>query len=255
MIRWAFLDVGNILLDEDPLTFVNFRVHVQAVQKVRPDLTFDRLLLDREARAMSGSAWPLYEVVSQYLDEAQCLAAWKLAETEIRGHYDALSPPILGAEALLEALAPHFHLGLIANQGAECRRWLDRLGWLNRFEVVALSEEEDAAKPDPRLFQVAIERSGVEPSEAIMIGDRLDNDIAPASRLGMMTAWVRWPDRAAKGWRCSSPEEAAYRQSLERVSARLAQLPDRPEASIAVDDLASLLPAILDLDRAVKGSR
>ncbi len=244
MIRWAFLDVGNILLDEDPLTFVNFRVHVEAVRKVRPDLSFDRILLEREERALAGSKWPLYEVVSQYLDDQGCLEAWKLAEVEIRGHYAELSPPIVGAKGLLDALTSHFRLGLIANQGPECRRWLDELGWLDRFEVVALSEEEGVAKPNPELFRKALERAGVEPGESLMIGDRLDNDIAPADALGMKTAWVRWPSRVAKGWTPDTAEQAAYLESLERVAAESARRPRDFEPSIVADDLSEIISAL-----------
>ena len=139
MIAWAFLDVGNVLLDEDPLTFRSFRVHVEAVRAARPDLTFDRLLADREERALSGSRWPLYEAVSRYLDDDGCTEAWKAAEREVRARFDELSPPVAGAVAMLDRLARRFRLGLIANQGPECRRRLDRLGWLGRFEVIALS--------------------------------------------------------------------------------------------------------------------
>jgi HAD superfamily hydrolase (TIGR01509 family) len=241
MIRWVFLDVGNILLDEDPLTFVNFRVHVEAVRRVRPELTFASLLHEREQQALAGSAWPLYEVVSQYLDDQGCIDAWHAAEAEIRGNYASLSPPIAGAEALLEALAPRFRLGLIANQGPECRRWLEKLGWLGRFDVVALSEEEGVAKPDPRLFRRALELAGVAPSESIMVGDRLDNDIAPADALGMKTAWVRWPSRGAKGWMPETAEETAYMESLERIAAHVAKRPRDFEPSIVADDLLEII--------------
>jgi pyrimidine 5'-nucleotidase len=243
MIRWAFLDVGNVLLDEDPLTSCSFRVHVEAVRAVRPDLTFERLLADREERALSGSRWPLHDVVSRYLDVDGCTEAWKAAEREVRARYDELSPPIAGAGAMLDSLARRFRLGLIANQGPECRRRLDRLGWLDRFEVVALSEDEGLYKPDPALFRLALERAGVEPPEALMIGDRLDNDVAPASALGMSTIRVRWPDRRAKGWSPSEPEESAYLDSLERIARR----PIEPIASREVDDLDQVFPAVLGL--------
>jgi 5'-nucleotidase len=247
MIRWAFLDVGNVLLDEDPLTFANFRVHVEAVRKSRPDLTFARLLDEREERAASGSAWPLYEVVSRYLDEHGCLAAWDAARAEIRAQFDALSPPIPGVEELLRALAPRFRLGLIANQGADCRRWLDRLGWLERFEVVAFGEEEGLAKPDPALFRKALEWAGAEPGEALMVGDRFDNDVAPASGLGMSTVWVRWPIRSAKGWIPPTEEGRDYVRSLERIAARLADRAGVVQPSRAVDDLDGLIAALLSL--------
>jgi len=243
MIRWAFLDVGNVLLDEDPLTFRNFRSHVDSVRAVRPDLGFAGLLAEREARVAAGSRWPLHEVVSRYLDEAGCSEAWRASGREIRARYDELSPPIDGAEDLLRALAPRFRLGLIANQGAECRRTLARLGWLDRFEVVALSEEQGASKPDPALFERALALAEVAPGEAVMVGDRLDNDIAPAAALGMATAWVRWPKRDAKGWSPADPDAVAYLRSLARAGpAAVDQAP-----TWAVDDLRALIPGLLAL--------
>jgi 5'-nucleotidase len=248
MIRWVFLDVGNILLDEDPLAFVNFQFHVEAVRRVRPDLNFNGLLLERQARALAGSAWPLFEVVSQYLDDQGCIDAWNASQAEIRANYLHLSPPVKWAEGLLKAIAPRFRLGLIANQGPECRSVLEFYCWLGLFEVVALSGEEGMAKPDPELFRRALERAQVEPAEALMIGDRLDNDIAPASTLGMKTAWVRWRRRLSKSWKPDTPEKLAYLRSLERISAALADGPRDFEPTIAVDDLRELTRVLASWD-------
>jgi len=58
-------------------------------------------------------------------------------------------------------------------------------------------------KPEPLLYEMAIERLGCSPSACLMIGDRPDTDIAGAERIGMWTALVRtgrfppggrWPD-------------------------------------------------------------
>jgi len=247
MIDWAFLDVGNVLLDEDPLTFRVFQVHVDAVRDVRPDLSFFDLLAGREERAASGSRWPLHEVASRHLDEAGCEAAWQAAEREVRSRYAELSPAIEGAADLLRAIAPRFRLGLIANQGPQCRAWLGRLGWLDRFEVVALGEEEGLFKPDPALFARALVRAGVEPGRAVMVGDRPDNDIVPAAGLGMATALVRWPDRAAKGRMPDSPEGLAYLRSLERLALIAGARSEGPSPTIVADDLRRLIPGLLGL--------
>jgi len=130
MIRWVFLDVGNILLDEDPLGFENFRIHWEALRQVAPEISFRELLAAREERAETGSRWPLYEVISQYLDDAQCTQVWERAERSIRSRYASLSPVIAGALDTVRKLRAHFRLGLIANQGEECRRWLHDLGLL-----------------------------------------------------------------------------------------------------------------------------
>lgn len=39
-------------------------------------------------------------------------------------------------------------------------------------------------KPDPKLFTIACAQAGCAPEDAVMIGDRLDNDIAPAKAIG-----------------------------------------------------------------------
>jgi len=36
-----------------------------------------------------------------------------------------------------------------------------------------------------------LERAGCKPEEAVMIGDRIDNDIVPAKSLGMRTVWIK----------------------------------------------------------------
>ena len=53
------------------------------------------------------------------------------------------------------------------------------------------SAEAGISKPDPRIFTLALERAECPAEEAVMIGDRLDNDIVPAKRLGMKTVWIR----------------------------------------------------------------
>jgi putative hydrolase of the HAD superfamily len=47
------------------------------------------------------------------------------------------------------------------------------------------------AKPDEAIFRWALDRAGCAAADALMVGDRLDNDIAPARRLGMRTVRVR----------------------------------------------------------------
>ena len=69
MLEWIFLDVGNVLLDEDPLTYLSFRRHAEAVLRAHPGSTFRDLLAACEARAAAGSRWPVSEVVSAFLDE------------------------------------------------------------------------------------------------------------------------------------------------------------------------------------------
>ncbi len=55
------------------------------------------------------------------------------------------------------------------------------------FQTIVVSGDADVAiaKPNPRIFQIACERLGVEPRDTLMIGDRLDMDVEGAIAAGM----------------------------------------------------------------------
>ena len=56
---------------------------------------------------------------------------------------------------------------------------------------MAASAELGVAKPNKLIFERAFELAGCQPQNSVMVGDRLDNDIAPAKSLGMRTVWIR----------------------------------------------------------------
>jgi FMN phosphatase YigB (HAD superfamily) len=245
MPRWIFFDVGNVLLDEDPLTYRNFCLHAAAIQRVRPDRTFPDLLAEYKARATAAERWPLARFVAEYLDEAARAAVWESSEHAIRAEFGILSPPVQGAAAAIEQLGRYYRLGLIANQGVECRAHLAALGWLERFEVVAFSEEVGLFKPDQALFHEALMRAGAAAAESLMVGDRLDNDIAPAAALGMATAWVRWPVRWAKGWPANDDASAvAYLAALEQVAGRARAVHSDVRPTMVIDTINALASAV-----------
>ena len=57
--------------------------------------------------------------------------------------------------------------------------------------VSATSDDWDAAKPSVEFFAKLKAVSGHSSQEILYVGDRLDNDIAPALSAGLMTAWIR----------------------------------------------------------------
>ncbi|HVA40132.1 MAG TPA: HAD family hydrolase [Candidatus Binataceae bacterium] len=97
-----------------------------------------------------------------------------------------------GMAELLHSLADRgLKLGLAANQPARILDELDRLGMGQCFTHREVSGHHGYRKPDVRLFLRACDDLGVAPYECVMVGDRIDNDIAPARRLGMHTVLFR----------------------------------------------------------------
>jgi HAD superfamily hydrolase (TIGR01549 family) len=88
-------------------------------------------------------------------------------------------------ELLAELSSEGLLLGLAANQPTVALENMERLGILKYFTYKEVSGSIKLRKPDPRLLLHSCEGLGVEPQEAIMVGDRIDNDIVPARMLGM----------------------------------------------------------------------
>ena len=80
----------------------------------------------------------------------------------------------------------NFLLGLGANQPAGSLKIMEDLGILQYFKYKEVSGSTGLRKPDPRLLLESCKGLGVSPQEAIMVGDRIDNDIVPAKTLGMI---------------------------------------------------------------------
>jgi putative hydrolase of the HAD superfamily len=57
----------------------------------------------------------------------------------------------------------------------------------HHFQTIVVSGDADVciAKPNPRIFQIACERLGVEPMDTLMIGDRVDLDVEGAIAAGL----------------------------------------------------------------------
>jgi putative hydrolase of the HAD superfamily len=74
--------------------------------------------------------------------------------------------------------------------------WL-RLAYLNLhhiFDAVVTFDETGERKPNPRPFNVILERLQVKPEEALMVGDWAERDIVGAAKVGMKTAFARYGD-------------------------------------------------------------
>src|SRR5262249_30567338 len=82
-------------------------------------------------------------------------------------------------------------LGIVANQPEAVHQRLVRAGIADLFDYQGLTGVTGLRKPDLRAFEAAAEALGVPAPGCIMVGDRIDNDIAPAKALGMAAIQFR----------------------------------------------------------------
>jgi len=93
--------------------------------------------------------------------------------------------------ALRQLRSAGFRLGVLANQPASTQGELERAGIAGLCDGVWLSGAVKLAKPDPAFFRLALEVWALEPRRIAYVGDRPDNDVAPAKALGMTAMRLR----------------------------------------------------------------
>ena len=57
-----------------------------------------------------------------------------------------------------------------------------------KIDFICTAREAKAVKPNPQIYRTVLERLGVKPNEALMVGDTPEIDIIPPKKLGMKTA-------------------------------------------------------------------
>jgi FMN phosphatase YigB (HAD superfamily) len=178
-IRAVFFDVGETLVNEkrswaswahwlgvSDLTF--FAVlgsiiergedHRQVFSAFRQDFNLERERASRKAAGLPDS----FEIGDLYPDVRSCL----------RGlHEDG------------------YKIGVAGNQPSGCEQLLR--DWALPVDMAFSSSELKVEKPSPGFFFSLAKAAGCVPGEMAYVGDRLDNDVLPARRAGMLAVFLR----------------------------------------------------------------
>lgn len=94
-------------------------------------------------------------------------------------------------DSVLKTLQQKYKLGIIANQSPGLNERLENFKIKHYFDVIISSAEVGVEKPSLEIFLLALNSAQCLPEQTVMVGDRLDNDIIPAHKLGMKTVWVK----------------------------------------------------------------
>jgi len=98
-----------------------------------------------------------------------------------------------GVKPVLRKLHEDYRIGLLTNtiqSGAvQIQRVLQKLSISSCFDVIVSSYDVGFEKPDERIFLKALEELGVSAGNTVMIGNDRNQDIEPATRLGIRTGY------------------------------------------------------------------
>ena len=187
-IKWIFFDIGSTLVDESVIYERRFKA-ISKLANVSKEYVFQKAIEfyknnkkgDLEVINLFGVNMPKWE--SQY--------EMLFDDTEL----------------CLRVLSSKYKIGIIANQDYGTENRLINFGIRQYIDVIIASAEEGVAKPDKRIFELALNRTNCKAEHAVMIGDRIDNDIIPAKEMGMKTVWIK--QGMGKYWKISNDYENA----------------------------------------------
>lgn len=201
MTRAVFFDVGNTLLYPYPsvsevcrqvLAEAGHARDLEAIDRYLPmvDAYYEDRYRDDDTfwtdEGETSEVWVgMYSLLARELgldEDAECLARRvydEFGKAERWRAYDDVVP------ALVRLRDSGYPLGVISNWDRRLERLLGGLGVAGLFDTIVSSAEVGLHKPDPRIFELACERLGVSPREAVHVGDHHYADIVGASAVGM----------------------------------------------------------------------
>jgi HAD superfamily hydrolase (TIGR01509 family) len=195
-IRAVFLDAGNTLVGLDYETIAD-RIradgHDADAPRVRVAELRARVRLDPHlaARASTETADVFTRYVRYVLEELGI--AWGERSPALVQDLRAVHPPfglwtvrLPEAPGALEALRRlGLRLAVVSNSNGTVARLLEHLDLARWFDAVVDSAVVGFEKPDPRIFRHAADLVGVQPAEAVHVGDLYSVDVLGARAAGV----------------------------------------------------------------------
>ena len=207
--RAVVFDLWGTLVDE--LTYPEAN---RLVYRQRVDETADLLGLDRDAFAGAWAAGAGERLVGAFSTEGALRhigrelgvepdACRLRAGVEVRFEYvrGALSPRPGTVETLSTLRDLGYGVGLISNCSEEVSAMWSSTPFASLMDTAVLSYDVRLAKPDPRIYEMAVEGLGVAAEECLYVGDGTSNELTGASRVGMTAVLMRAPHDQADGAR------------------------------------------------------
>ena len=177
-MKTIFFDVGYTLVNEDAVWERRCKEQAETEEAKKLGVSAQDIFHEIEKATIEGL--PQFRTVID-----------RFKFSQIVPYHHELETMYEEAPKVLKALSKKYELGVIANQLDGLRERLESFGILKYFKYVISSWDLKVMKPDVRIFEYALKIANCKPQEAVMIGDRIDNDTAPAQSLGMKAVWIK----------------------------------------------------------------
>jgi len=192
-IKTIIWDLGNVLIKWDPRFL--YRQIFDTEEQVNWFLT-NICTSDWNEQQDAGRTWEegTSLLIQQYPEHEQAIMAywtrWK----------ETLVGVISESETMLRRLKEqnNYRLYALTNWSAETFPVaLERYDFLQLFEGILVSGEEKLKKPDPKIYQLLLDRYDIEPTTSVFIDDS-EKNIRGAQVLGINTVHFKHPKQAKR---------------------------------------------------------
>ena len=233
VIQAVIFDLDNTLTDFMKAKENSIRAAVDAMIDV--GLTLDRqAAIDKIFAVYKRKGIEHQRVFNLFLKEEigrvdnRMLAAGVVAYRRVR---ESELVPYPHARLVLNRLVKKGYKLAVVSDAPGFEAWLrlTALGFQHTFDLVLTHDDTGVHKPDPKAFNMALERLEVAPENAVVIGDWKERDILGGRKAGMHTVYARYGDQ--------------YSQYADKVA------DEGPEPDYVVDDLLQLLDVLDRLNR------
>lgn len=199
-VRMVLLDAGGVLVRPDfervaeALGSHGVAVDAGALRAAEPH---SKKALDRPesvgATTDEERGWAYFDLLLRKagIEPSEATTA---ALRELKEHHDRDNlwneVPDGVPQALRGLAAAGVRMAVVSNANGTVRRLMERLGFLGYFELVVDSAEVGVEKPDPRIFRIALQKTGAAPSETIFVGDVYNVDVVGGRAAGIRVVLV-----------------------------------------------------------------
>ena len=190
-IRAVYFDLGGVIVrtgDREPRTKLAERLGMSYEELAKA--VFEN---ESSLRASLGAVSPQ----EHWADVIQRLGLPSSEADSVRQEFFAGDTLDLDLINFLRSLRPKYRTGLLSNAWSDMREYLVSQKIDDAFDQLIISAEVGIMKPDARIYQLALEKLGVTPDQAVFVDDSIVN-IEGARAVGMYAIQFTRPDQTVE---------------------------------------------------------
>ena len=190
-LRAVFFDFGGVIL----------RTEFQAPrQKLAERFNMDYDDIDKAVFACESSRCASLGEISEETHWLEVMKKFKLPASEAKAFQDAFfGGDVIDRELVqyIQSLRGGLHTGLISNAWSGLRGYMTKEKVIDAFDSITISAEVGAAKPQPKIYEFALQQAKANADEAVFVDDT-DVNIEACEKIGMKGVLFKDPEKSLK---------------------------------------------------------